>query len=437
MAHGQAGELERVLGPVDGEQLGDRPLGARPRADVGAHGRPSFTGSSRRRHRAVERERVEGHDDLGGAGRPGRFQHVAARRRSAVAGVARATRWNTTSGRRRRHQLGQLAAPARRGGGSLQLAGAAVGVGPGVGQVGQRAARQVVDDVDGVAFGQQAVDEVEPMKPAPPVTSALTRGSGTRDPVEHGAVGDLLVVADHDVRSSRAPAPTTDARARGWSRRPRRPAPTRHRGAATDVAHRGAAVDPARRRPTTLRPRRRSASTTAPSADRIDGRATRRAVEQVEVGLEVLVGAAGVEPVVVGGHGEQRAVGDHRRERLALDRHPPAGRDAVEHRRLEHVGAGVDQVGRRRRPRGGFSMKASTRPSASVGTTPKADGSSTAVRCSVPSAPRSRWKAHERADVEVGEHVAVDDHEGRRRCRPSTAAKRMAPAVSSGSGSTA
>ena len=43
--------------------------------------------------------------------------------------------------------------------------------------------------------------------------------------------------------------------------------------------------------------------------------------------------------------------------------------------------------------RGGFSTKAMTRPSSSVGTTPKADGSATGCRAMVPSAPRSRWNA--------------------------------------------
>ncbi len=61
--------------------------------------------------------------------------------------------------------------------------------------------------------------------------------------------------------------------------------------------------------------------------------------------------------------------------------------------------------------RGGFSMNASTRPSSSVGTTPNIDGSSTGVRSIVPSAPESRWNFHERVDVEVGEHVAVDHEE--------------------------
>ncbi len=49
-------------------------------------------------------------------------------------------------------------------------------------------------------------------------------------------------------------------------------------------------------------------------------------------------------------------------------------------------------------PGGGFSTKRSTRPSSSVGTTPKADGSSTRVRAIVASAARSSWN-RTRADT--------------------------------------
>ena len=50
-------------------------------------------------------------------------------------------------------------------------------VGPRLGQVGERPGRQVVDDVDRVALGQQPIDEVLPMKPAPPVTNAFMESS--------------------------------------------------------------------------------------------------------------------------------------------------------------------------------------------------------------------------------------------------------------------
>ena len=56
-------------------------------------------------------------------------------------------------------------------------------------------------------------------------------------------------------------------------------------------------------------------------------------------------------------------------------------------------------------------MNAVTRPSASVGTTPKADGSSTRCRAMVPSAPVRSWARHQGPDVEVGEDVAVEHEE--------------------------
>ena len=89
-------------------------------------------------------------------------------------------------------------------------------------------------------------------------------------------------------------------------------------------------------------------------------------------------------------------------------------------------------------PAGGFSMKACTRPVVGVGTTPNADGSSTGREVHRALGAAVAVEGHQGGHVEVGEHVAVDHHEGvvdepggRR------AAKRMAPAVSSGSGSTA
>ena len=59
--------------------------------------------------------------------------------------------------------------------------------------------------------------------------------------------------------------------------------------------------------------------------------------------------------------------------------------------------------------RGGFSTNAITSPSARVGTTPNAEGSSTWVSEIVASAPRSSWNATNAAEVEVGEHVTVAD----------------------------
>ena len=86
--------------------------------------------------------------------------------------------------------------------------------------------------------------------------------------------------------------------------------------------------------------------------------------------------------------------------------------------------------------RGGFSMKAVTRPRRSVGTTPKAEGSGTGVRWMVPSAPRDRWKS---TNPLMSKSVSTSPFTTTKvsATRPKSAAKRTAPAVSSGSGSTA
>ena len=63
-------------------------------------------------------------------------------------------------------------------------------------------------------------------------------------------------------------------------------------------------------------------------------------------------------------------------------------------------------------PGGGFSTNATTSPSARVGTTPNADGSSTWVSAIVASRARARrGSATSCAEVEVGEHVAVADEQ--------------------------
>ena len=58
-------------------------------------------------------------------------------------------------------------------------------------------------------------------------------------------------------------------------------------------------------------------------------------------------------------------------------------------------------------PGAGFSTNAITPPSAAVGTTPNALGSSTWVSAIVTSAPRSSWNSTIALEVEAGEHVAV------------------------------
>ena len=133
--------------------------------------------------------------------------------------------------------------------------------------------------------------------------------------------------------------------------------------------------------------------------------------EQIQIGLQVQHGIARVEPVVVGGHREQAAVGHHLREGLALDRHPPTGRDAIEHRRLEHICAGVDLVARRRARR--RLLDEPLDPAVGI------DGDDAERRRvvdadQVHASPRPRARGGSRtsaADVEVGQHVAVGDDE--------------------------
>ncbi len=73
-----------------------------------------------------------------------------------------------------------------------------------------------------------------------------------------------------------------------------------------------------------------------------------RAVEDVPVRVEVRLGLAEIDPVIVGGERVERATGgDQLRERLAFDRNRATGRNRVEHLGLEQVRAGVHLVRRR------------------------------------------------------------------------------------------
>ena len=88
----------------------------------------------------------------------------------------------------------------------VQLAGVQpAGLGAGVGQVAERPGRQVVDDVDRLALGDQRSTRCEPMNPAPPMTSTAAgarRGwSGTASVAWLGDPGvvDVLTVGNHGV----------------------------------------------------------------------------------------------------------------------------------------------------------------------------------------------------------------------------------------------
>ena len=104
--------------------------------------------------------------------------------------------------------------------------------------------------------------------------------------------------------------------------------------------------------------------------------------------------------------GIERARLDDRGERLAFDRHPTSRRDAIEHRGLQHVGTGVDVVrGRVARP---GLLDERHHPSVVIG------GYDAEARRIVDLGemnggfgPAHVVERDQRADVEVGEHVAV------------------------------
>ena len=94
----------------------------------------------------------------------------------------------------------------------------------------------------------------------------------------------------------------------------------------------------------------------------------------------------------------------------SIDTRPPSG-DALEHGGLEHVGACIDLVGRGLVAR--RLLDEGQHPAFVIGRHHAEGGRiATGCRAIVPSAPRSRWKATESGEIEVTEHVTVDDDEG-------------------------
>ena len=267
------------------------------------------------------------------------------------------------------------------------------------------------------------------MKPAPPMTSTPPARSSARRRRRacvspQSTVGDRASATAHRPQSCRRRRPRCERAAH--RRRPRRrrstprrraPAPTTRARQHDRAGDRRAGSD--RRAPARRRCRRRvavgrSARRRRPAPPPVG---PRRPLTRSRFACEVQLGPPGVDPVVVGRHRVEAPAGGHARERLALDRHPAARRDALEHARLEHVGAGVDEVARRCRPAAASRRTRTTRPLASTSTTPNADGSSTGMRWIVASALRRPVDGDEFGDVEVGEHVAVGDDERARRCR--------------------
>ena len=191
------------------------------------------------------------------------------------------------------------------------------------------------------------------MKPAPPVTSAFTSvlrprqpGAGAR-PVRPAAT--TTAVADH--RQRRRPAPRRRSRASCPRIEPAHPGPGPDPGAGRSIDR---AVAP-------RRPRRRPApGLDAPSRRPGPADRTRRAGGRRRRRLRRSRRERSGWPAGTCRRASRRRASrrptpwrraapsrDQGGEGLPLDRDPPAGRDAVEHDGLEHVGPGVDQVGRR------------------------------------------------------------------------------------------
>ena len=138
---------------------------------------------------------------------------------------------------------------------------------------------------------------------------------------------------------------------------------------------------------------------------------TALAGQVVEVGLEVRRRRAGVEPVGVVGPGEEAAVAHHGREGLPLDGDPAALGDPRQDGRLEHVGPGVDLVGRRLVAR--RLLDEGGDPALRVGRH-HAEGRRIGHRMQGdrPLGAALAVEGHEAGQVEVGEHVAVHHDEG-------------------------
>ena len=181
---------------------------------------------------------------------------------------------------------------------------------------------------------------------------------------------DQLVLADHRARLRRGLGRDLDVRRQDRVRHPGavadrgspRAGPSRRRSLPPPPRspRRAPRADRPRRRP---RPRRRRRSGRAPDvasgltsaalgdrtplrrAARRRPRSTRRS-RMSQLACRKRVGGADVDPVAVEADPVE-PLADQRREDLALDRDLAVRRDQLEHRALEHVGAGVDLAARR------------------------------------------------------------------------------------------
>ena len=294
----------------------------------------------------------------------------------------------------------------------------------GIGEVGEAAARQIVDHVD-VAVGQQSVDQMRSEKPAPPTTimtspswpPAAGIGSirrGSRSPVTKAAAGTVCA----PITPTRPPPPPTTATIDDSTA----PTPIRAPGGITEPVTR-----PASRRPARSPIRSRSRRRRPPHrCDRRLGCRARRGPGQRPGGREpgrpasIRIGRRHCGQPVLGGE-----LGTPRSTRPADPVRSGRGRRGDPYVpaliRFESVS-----------PSAGFSMNRRTVPSGAVSTTPNADGSSTPSRCTVAAAPLRSATRNATSRSVITSPLATTKVSS----TPVWAASTIAPPVSSGSSST-
>jgi hypothetical protein len=195
-----------------------------------------------------------------------------------------------------------------------------------------------------MALGEQPVDDVGAEEPGAADDQRPHTGMGRRA-LESRSPASTTAPRPSTTSSRTAPAPTRDPGPRMESVTVA-PSPTVAAGQQHAAADLGARLhdDPHTEHTgidVTVHPRIRRQGCLVHGPPAVDG---------VQVGLAVQLGAAGVDPVVLGAPREQPALRGHGREDDALHGHPGVDGNALEHRRLDDVGAGIDHPARRRLP---------------------------------------------------------------------------------------
>ncbi len=307
---------------------------------------------------------------------------------------------------------------------------------PRIGQVGERAGREVIDDIDLMSFDEQSIDQGRADETsssrhhrAHPRFLAFTRSPSTSVPDATTAPAPNTEIGRTSARwptMARGPSiePATLAFAATWlpsistesmTTAPAsitEPAPSTERSTRAPAA----TVHPAKMTegPTTrpsivLSP---STKTPLPRSPRPRHRhALALPRYQVAVGLQEGRGRSRIKPVPVIGPGEEDTAAHHGRKRLSFDRDTSAGGDPIQYRWFEYVGARIDLVRGRIVAWRLFDERGD--PSLAVG---RHDSEGRRVRHGMerngPLGPALSMEGDERTEIEVGEDVAVDDDEG-------------------------